>query len=265
MRKYSFFVCFISVIFVFVVNGNAEESIDFSFVVVSDFHAVGETDIERFKTFVKQLKELTPEPELVVITGDISAQNFEKAFRELNPVIPFHVIFGNIEKRNDRKILANMFPQDFAENDFYSFNYKNAKFIMLCTAPDNGDHIGHFESGGIKGEEQQAWLEEQLKEAKTNKLLSFVFSHIPPSPDGKAGKLFISSNDQKALRDLFHIYKPTAMFCGHLHRKWEFSIEHVPVFIVPSLSWNLESQTIGFYQVKVKGSELHTKFVPLEF
>lgn len=265
MKKCLFFVYFIFAIFVFVVNVNGDEAIDFSFVVVSDLHAVGETDVERFKAFVKQLEELKPRPELVVITGDIFAKNFEKAFRELNPDIPFHVIFGNIEKRNDRKILANLFPNDFAENDFYSFTYKNAKFIMLCTAPDNGDHIGHFESGGIKGEEQQAWFEEQLKEAKTNKLLSFVFSHIPPSPDGKAGKLFISSNDQKALRDLFRIYKPTAMFCGHLHRKWEFSIEDVPVLIVPSLSWNRESQAIGFYQVKVKGSKFHTNFVPLKF
>jgi len=264
MRKCLFSICFIFVVIIFVVNGNGEESVDFSFVVVSDLHIAEKNGIEQFKAFVEQVEAIEPKPELIVVTGDIHAKDFEKLFHELKPGIPFHVVFGNHEDRSDRKLLANMFPQDITGNDFYSFTYKNAKFIILCTAADNGDHIGHFESEGIKGEEQQIWLEKQLQEAGTSKSLSFMFTHIPPNPEGKAKNMFISSNDQKALQNLFRIYKPTAMFCGHLHKRQEFLIENVPVIVVPSLNWNFENQPAGFYQVKIKNTEFRSEFIPLK-
>jgi len=235
-----------------------------SFVVVSDLHMAERDGIQHFSAFVKQINELNPKPDFVVITGDIHVKEFQKVFNELKPTIPFHIVFGNHEKREDRKIIAEMFPEDFKNTDFYSFCFKQVKCIVLCDASDSGDHIGHFESEGIRGQEQQAWLEQELNVDRKTYPFVFLFAHIPPSEDGKANKMHLSSNDQKALREIFRRYKPNAMFCGHLHKKIEFSIENVPVFIIPSLNWNYEKYPTGFYHVRVEKQQFHADFVPLD-
>lgn len=234
-----------------------------SFVVVSDLHIAEKDGVKNFTAFVKQLDELNPKPDFVVVTGDIHAKEFEKVFNELKPPIPFHVVFGNHEKREDRKILTKMFPQDFTEKDFYSFNYKHVKCIVLCDAVDTGDHIGHFESEGIKGQEQENWLKQELNVNGKQYPFVFLFAHIPPNPEGKAGTMYLSTNDQKALREIFQECKPNAIFCGHLHKKQTFEIEEVTVFILPLLNWNFEDYPAGFYHVRTDGDEYHADFIQL--
>ncbi len=244
----------------FITSAQAEEV---SFVVVSDLHLAEKEGVKNFTVFIKQIDELNPKPDFVVVTGDIHAKEFEKVFNELKPTIPFHVVFGNHEKRGDRKILAKMFPQDFVDNDFYSFVYKHIKCIVICDAIDMGDHVGHFESEGIKGQEQQVWFEKELNVDRKRYPFVFLFSHIPPNPAGKAETMYLSTNDQKALREIFLKYKPNAMFCGHLHKKQSFEIENVPIFILPSLNWNFEDNPAGFYHIKAQGNGYDVDFISL--
>jgi len=234
-----------------------------SFVGVSDLHVSEKDGAKNFSAFVQQVQEMDPKPDFVVITGDIHTRAFQNLYDKLKPEIPFHVVFGNHERREDRESLKQLFPEDFKENDFYSFVYKNVKCIVLCDAGDNGDHIGHFESEGIKGQEQQAWLEQELSVDRKKYPFVFVFAHIPPGPSGKAETMYLSTNDQKALREIFKKYKPSAMFCGHLHKRHEFTIEDVPVFILPSLNWNFENYPAGFYHVRIEGKVFRATFVPL--
>jgi len=250
----------LTIVVIFIISAQAEEV---SFVVVSDLHMAEREGAKNFSAFVKQLDELTPRPDFVVVTGDIHAKEFEKHFNELKPTIPFHVVFGNHEKREDRHLLVKMFPQDFTDKDFYSFNYKHVKGIVLCDASDTGDHIGHFESEGIKGQEQQNWFEQELNVDRKQTPFIFVFAHIPPNHEGKAENMFLSSNDQKALREIFKKYKPDAMFCGHLHKKQSYAIENVPIFILPSLNWNFEEHPTGFYHVKTQGDLYYAGFISL--
>ncbi|MGC8737148.1 MAG: metallophosphoesterase family protein [Candidatus Hydrogenedens sp.] len=250
----------LTIFFIIVTFARAEEV---SFVVVSDLHMAEKDGTKHFTTFVKQLDELRPKPDFVVVTGDIHAKEFEKVFNELKPTIPFHVIFGNHEKREDRKILAKMFPEDFTDKDFYSFSYKQVKCIALCDASDTGDHIGHFESEGIKGKEQQDWLEHELNVDRKQVPFIFVFAHIPPNIEGKAENMYLSSNDQKALSEIFKRYKPNAMFCGHLHKKEKYIIEETPVFILPSLNWNFEDFSPEFYHVRTEGDAFYVDMIKL--
>ncbi len=254
------FIFTIFLLFVISINVLCDE---FSFLVISDLHIAEKDGVKNFTVFIDQIKELKPKPDFVIVTGDIHAKSFQKIYQELKPEIPFHVVFGNHERREDRNTLKQMFPDDFKEKDFYSFVHKNVKCIVLCDAVDTGDHIGHFESEGIKGQEQQAWLERELNVDRKQYPFVFVFAHIPPSPDGKAETMYLSTNDQKALREIFKKYNPSAMFCGHLHKKFEFTIEDIPVFIVPSLNWNFENQVAGFYFVKIEGDKFYSEFIPL--
>lgn len=81
-----------------------------------------------------------------------------------------------------KKILEKIFPQDFVDGDFYSFVYEHVKCIILCDAVDTGDHIVHFESEGIKGQEQQSWLEKKLSVDRKRYPFVFLFPYIPPNP-----------------------------------------------------------------------------------
>ncbi|HOK10567.1 MAG TPA: metallophosphoesterase [Candidatus Hydrogenedens sp.] len=259
-QRLCFFIFFL-ILLALSMHVMAEENI--SFVVVSDLHLSEKEGIKHFSSLIKQMNELEPKPEFVVVTGDIHAKEFENVFDELKPEIPFHIVFGNHEKREDRKIFMHMFPQDFKQNDFYSFVHRNAKFIILCDASDTGDHIGHFESEGIKGQEQQNWLEQELNVDRQQYPFIFIFAHIPPNHEGKAGNMYLSSNDQKALSEILKKYKPNAMFCGHLHKREKYIIGETPVFILPSLNWNFEDFSPEFYYVRTEGETFHVDNIKL--
>lgn len=254
------FLLSLTIFFILTIFATAEEV---SFVVVSDLHIAEKEGAKHFTAFVKQLYELNPKPDFVVVTGDIHAKEFEKVFNELKPTIPFHIVFGNHEKREDRRTLAKMFPEDFKDMDFYSFTSKRVKCIILCDASDTGDHIGHFESEGIKGQDQQSWFERELNIDRKQIPFIFVFAHIPPNLEGKSGNMYLSSNDQKALREIFKKYKPNAMFCGHLHKREMYTIEETPVFILPSLNWNFEDFSPEFYHVRTEGNNYYVDTIKL--
>ena len=238
----------------------------FTFAVVSDLHMSEHGGPGYFKAFVRQIDAMPDKPDFVLVTGDIHVDAFEKVFRDIKPAIPFHVIAGNHEKRDARDKLAKMFPNDFKDKDFYSFTHKNSCFIGLCDATTTGDHVGHFESEFIKGEQQGRWLEEQLRQNCAKADHVFIFGHIPPSPNGNAGRSYLSTNDQKQLRELVEQYKPAALFFGHMHEKMNFKIGATPVYVLPSLNWNgnPQSQPRSFMIAKVSKDAVATELIPLK-
>ncbi len=242
------------------------ESPSFTFAVVSDLHVSEHEGPRYLKAFVRQIDAMPSRPDLVLVTGDIHVDPFQKVFDEIKPAVPFHVVAGNHESRDARNKLAKMFPNDFKGKDFYSFTYKNAKFIAMCDAASNGDHVGHFESQFIQGERQGQWIEDQLRESRGKFDHVFIFGHIPPSPDGNADQSCLSTNDQKQLREWIEQYRPTALFFGHLHKKMDFKIGPSPVYLLPSLNWNFkpEVQPRGFLLVKVCPKDVTAEFVPLK-
>lgn len=238
----------------------------FTFAVVSDLHVAENDGPGYFKAFVKQIDALPEKPEFVLVPGDIHVDPFKKVFEEIKPDIPYHVVAGNHENRDDRDTLAKMFPNDFKDGDFYSFTHKNSVFIAICDAAATGDHIGHFESEFIKGNHQGQWLEEQLARNSRTADHVFIFGHIPPNPEGNvSGGSFLASNDQRQLRELTLKYKPSALFFGHLHDKKDFAIGDSPVYVLPSLNWNVGQQPRGFMTVRVFKNAIEAKLIPLQY
>jgi Icc-related predicted phosphoesterase len=238
----------------------------FNFVVVSDLHTSEKNGPEYLKAFIKQVNTLPDKPDFVLVTGDIHVEPFKKVLEETKPAIPFHLALGNHETRPSRDALAKLFPADFKENDFYSFAHKNSFFIALCDAAANGDHVGHFDSEAIKGSSQGQWLEDQLSQHQKNTDHIFIFAHIPPHPQGIVeGNMFLSTNDQKQLKELILKYKPSALFFGHLHKKMEFKIGKSSVYVLPSLNWNFDTQQPrAFMIVKVFKDRIAAEFIPLK-
>jgi Icc-related predicted phosphoesterase len=238
----------------------------FTFVVVSDLHTSEKTGPEYLRAFIKQIETLSDKPDFVLVTGDIHVEPFKKVLEATRPAIPFHVALGNHETRPFRDMLAKMFPADFKDTDFYSYTHKNSSFIVLSDAAANGDHVGHFDSEAIKGSSQGKWLEDQLAQYRKSADHIFIFAHIPPHPQGLVeGNMFLSTNDQKQLKELTLKYKPSALFFGHLHKAMEFNMGDSPVYILPSLNWNFEQQQPrSFMLVKVFKDRIAAQAVSLK-
>lgn len=245
----------------------ATEAPLFTFLVSSDPHT-GEdkagqpTGREKLRQLLLQSQQQTPQPDFLVITGDLQVPAFREVLEQVRPSLPLHVVAGNHERGEDREALRAMFPDDFRGADFYSFKHKECLFIALCDAAAT-DHIGHFNSQSIRGPEQGAWLQRLLsEEAKTAKR-TFVFGHIPPHLEGQFGGMHLGVNDQKFLRELVLEHPPTAMFFGHLHKRVDFQIGATPVFGLPSSNWNFDQSSLGYLEVQVFADRLATQWIPL--
>jgi 3',5'-cyclic AMP phosphodiesterase CpdA len=240
----------------------------FQFIVISDPHVSDDrpgqpTGREKFKNLLKKIGARPERPDFILITGDIHVTAFRQALADSRSTIPLHVVPGNHERRPDRNALAALFPRDFKGADFYSFEHKGCRFIGLADAADNGDHIGHFDSEGIKGDDQGGWLKKELADHAQKASHVFIFAHIPPNPAGKAGRMFLSTNDQTYLKSLVRQYKPTALFFGHLHGRMEFQLESSPVYVLPSVNWNFGTNRREFFQVTVFKDRIQATYVPL--
>ncbi len=66
--------------------------------------------------------------------GDVHGDALKEILRDVDFRLPIHTVFGNADDKSSREVLRRMFPEDFAENDYYSFTHKNCKFISICDA-----------------------------------------------------------------------------------------------------------------------------------
>jgi len=170
-----------------------------SFAVISDLHLVDTDSIamEKFEMVVEKIKGQNVD--IIFITGDIILPADEAKFRKIisDAGVPVYITFGNNDFPS-RNRLRKIFS-DLAISDYYHFLYKNSLFICLCDAIN--DHVGHLESEYISPG-QIEYLERGLSEYNRKVDHIFIFAHIPLSQDGSAGRMFISTNDQKFLREM---------------------------------------------------------------
>ena len=225
--------------------------------------------MEKFKILLKQVQSLPRKPEFMLIVGDIHVKPFKAIMSEVDFEIPMHVIAGNNDIATDRKVLREMFPDDFKGRDFYSFKHKSCLFIGICDAIPK-DQVGHLSSQHIAGSVSAAgdgqckWLKNQLAENENKAEHIFIFGHIAPHPDGIERNMFLAANDQTFLRKLILKYEPTALFFGHYHRRMRFKIGDSPVFIVRSSNWNFFDEPYGFLEVTVSKDTIRTEFILLD-
>lgn len=245
----------------------------FSFVIESDPHIGIDRDGERtgrdkFRTVLQKVGRLSPKPDFMLILGDVHGEALKEVLTATGFQIPIHVVFGNADDKSSRKILREMFPGDFAENDYYSFAHKGCKFIGICDAIP-GDHVGHLSSEFYRGLQQCSWLEGQLAEGRNSFDQTFAFAHIPLHPQGKEANYYLAVNDQRFLEELVLKHEPRAMFFGHLHRLERFALGRTEVFSVHGSNWTNTLvpppyDPIGFNVARVYEDGVKLEFIPIE-
>ncbi len=246
--------------------GEAQETDreDYVFAVIADPHLredrEGEpTGVEKFRALLQRLNEEAPEARFALLLGDIHPEKLEPLLPEID--LPLHVVHGNHERVSHREMLRGMFPDDFGQRDYYSFEHNEDLFVAMSTATP-GDHVGHLQSEYIAHSiDQLKWLERLLSRRDEWRHV-FLYGHIPPEEQSRAVRMCIARIDARWLHDLVVETRPTALFFGHRHRRINFAIDAVPVYGVRSTNWNFEGEPRGGMIVTVREGGIDTRFVP---
>lgn len=199
---------------------------DFRFAVIGDTRDNSEDGINN-KVMEKILDNIKSENAgFILLTGDmitgsrVSAihRNRLRKWRAIieGYKIPYYISVGNheIESEVSERIINSVFemPKNGPEGLkglVYSFDYKNAHFIILDTNVYDNFHV--------ITEEQLEWLKDDLKKNKKN--IIFIFGHEPAYPvyDHKGRSLDRYSSKRDYLWNIFKEHKVNIYFCGHEH------------------------------------------------
>lgn len=244
-------------------TGMAQNANGYTYAAIADPHLREDRDgeptgVEKFQALLARLGEQTPRPEFALLLGDIHPEKLEPMLPEID--LPLHVVHGNHEQVSHREMLRGMFPEDFGERDYYSFEHGPDLFIALCTAIP-GDHVGHLQSQYIaQSLNQPAWLEDLLARRQQWRHV-FIYGHIPPEEQSRASSMCLAQAESRWLHDLVRESQPTALFFGHRHKQANFAIGDVPVYGMRSVNWNSGAEPVGGLLVTVGPQESQVRFV----
>ena len=166
----------------------------------------------------------------LVSSGEVATQWDEFFKIEAGPVsrLPLFPVIGNHDEKSGKAINYRklfVLPTNSKDpEEYYSFNYGNAHFLMLDGHVNLGNEILCAIKLALKGQiggvcfsdKQEQWLLNDLKAAAANPKIdhTFVFVHSGPysSKPGRTGDA-----QMRALLPELKKYKVTMIFSGHDH------------------------------------------------
>lgn len=191
---------------------------------ITDFHvgriietAAGPIDLhDRMLDAIAHLRGLNPQPDLVLLTGDLSNHGNEADYIRVRQALqtldmPIYIIPGNHDRRQTlRRVFAghDYWPQE----GFLHYTLENypLRIIALDTLL-SGSHEGMLDS------ERLAWFEARLQEAPDRP--TAVFMHHPPFKTGLSYPDSLMCCNGNAFGDIVARHPQIqAIICGHVHR-----------------------------------------------
>jgi hypothetical protein len=254
---------------------------DFYFVQVTDTHwgfkGPPNPDAENtLRRAVAQINELSPPPEFIVFTGDITHTTDDAAvrrdrMREAKQIIAelkvkdVRFIPGEHDASPDR---GEAFREAFGEMH-WSFDHGGVHFVALDNVSDPASAVG---------EAQRAWLKADLARLAPSQPI-VVFAHRPLFPLFPAWEWH--TTDGKDVLDILAAYENVTVFYGHIHQEHHHVTGRIAhhaarslIFPLPApgsvpkrapLPWDPEAKDhgLGFRQVELAGGAPRAKEVPL--
>jgi Icc protein len=224
-----------------------------------------------FHRVLASVAEEIPEPDLVVVSGDLAHDESRPTYERLRALLRE---YGHLERcrlvpgnHDDPQLLRQVFGA----------GYDDAPPGSACFAQRLGDWTvlgldSHFpgELGGKVGAAQIEWLFSRLAEAAESPTLLFL--HHPPGPigtpwlDGMAvlepGPLVEALAGAPRLR---------AILCGHVHQDTTVSVGDVPLITTPSTCFQFlpgstkpafdEAVAPAFRIIELEGDAFQTRVV----
>jgi len=177
------------------------------------------------EVFERVLKDMAGDPDLAfaIDVGDMVEQGtlaqFDEFFKRLRSAarLPFLTVAGNhdLGKNQDLTLYQEIFGPDY-----YAFQLRDHYFIVL----NDNLHSG-------MGAAQMAWLEQELSKSQSYKT-RLVFLHVPLfDPRGGENHHCLPEATGRRLAALFHQYRVTHIFAGHIHSYFSGHWDGVPYTI----------------------------------
>jgi 3',5'-cyclic-AMP phosphodiesterase len=152
------------------------------FVQISDshigFHQEANPDVgATLRASVAAINALPQQPQFVVHTGDVTHLSKPEQFQMAKDILselraPLIVLPGEHDFiGSDHKTFFEIFPTPDKRSTWHSWDQNGTHFVMLI-------NVFNFEKMGLLGNEQLAWLENDLKVQKTGTPI-VVFTHVP--------------------------------------------------------------------------------------
>ena len=185
---------------------------------------------------VVHLNALSPRPDVVVITGDLVAEEQLDHYEALISVLgelemPFYVIPGN---HDDRVLMRQVFGEaGYFPKSGEFLHYTIEDFDLRIIALDTHDP---GKGSGLLCQERLAWLERRLTEAPHRPTLMVM--HHPPFQTGIAEFDNIGLIGQDAFGKIISRNSQVqAIACGHVHRDIVISWCGTLVAVTPSTGY----------------------------
>jgi predicted phosphodiesterase len=185
---------------------------DFSFIVISDTHALHGTHAK----LVELKDKLLPGDQFILICGDVSACGYEEDYNAFynalnHSGLPFYPTIGN----HDLYFGGWRYYKNILGKPCYTFTAGPARIIALDSA------------NGTLGGKQKTWLEQTLQ-SKTEPLC-FAFTHFEFFNPG-----FTDMEEVYYLMNLFEKNHVQYVFMGHTHWFYHKVVNGVNYINVPS-------------------------------
>jgi 3',5'-cyclic-AMP phosphodiesterase len=191
---------------------------------ITDLHIKGRdrlvyqrVDTARFlREAVAQIAALTPLPDIVVVTGDLTDSGRAEEYAELREILaslpmPIFVLPGNHDERN---ALRDAFAADgyLPRAGFLHYTIEDypLRIVALDTVLPGSD-------GGLLCDERLAWLDRILAAAPDRPTL--IIMHHPPFRTGITQSDTLGLVGAGALREIIARHAQVErLLCGHVHR-----------------------------------------------
>ena len=202
---------------------------DFTFVQLSDIHwgfndpKMNPDYAGTLQKAVDAVNKLDPQPDFVVITGDLThrAKTPEQRIKRMTEV---RTILSGLRVKDVRfnpgehdadQDNGEAFKEFFGKDVYYSFDHKGAHIIVLNTTEEEAS----------LGDAQLQWLQNDLSKLDKDNAHLVVFTHRPLF-DLYPKWGWSTKDGQKAI-DMLMPFKQVTVFYGHIHQLNDYMTGHI--------------------------------------
>lgn len=216
-----------------------QEDVKLNVALLSDTHIDARLPLGKYllKRALKDMKANTLKNDAVVVTGDLTNYGDEDSIKDFFDILTTadrggattavlamgnHEIghtsdlgMTNLQAREMFLRYQNEYLRTSFENNYYSFDVKGYKFVVLCD--DSADSWDQFEIG----DEQIAFLDEELAEGTAEGLPAFVVCHEPVENVNGQSLVWddgaMDSVSSKKIKTVLEKYDNVFYVSGHMH------------------------------------------------
>lgn len=246
-------------------------------VQLTDLHMLPHVDdrlrgvptVKVVTSVLKHLREHVPDIDLLVISGDLAQEESTVTYRTLAEMLKpwgtaIRMIPGNHDDRSQMVQVFSALVTKADERIVFTEQLDAWRVIGL-------DSQAPGEVAGLVGEQQLAWLDQQLHDHGTSPTIVFV--HHPPVSVETSWFDVIGLKDATAMQPVIARHPQVKLVCcGHVHFEFESAIASTRVVTTPAASFQFAPHTPsqeydllppGYRLIEIDESEFRTNVVRL--